>query len=214
MPKSQHAIAVDAIQTKLRPMLKQYGYKARGRTFNRLTDDGLTQVINIQMGAADPPGTAYIANLRENLHGLFCINLGIHVPEVAEIYNGGKPKSWIQEYDCCVRSRLGEAGGKDSWWPATASDTLTTDLIDSLKTDGFGFLGRYASRDSIIQTWDGRTENLGASSPPRIVLAIILARRGELEQAKQLLNEQISVTKKNGHREFVQTLAGRLGLED
>ena len=77
MPKSAYAKAVDAIQGSLRPFLRLNGFGMRGRTFNRATDDGLTQVVSIQMGASDPPGTTYSPGLRENLHGLFAVNLGV-----------------------------------------------------------------------------------------------------------------------------------------
>src|SRR3982750_3463838 len=53
-PKSAWAEAVDGVQAALRPHLKQLGLRVRGRTFNRVTEDGLTQVVNIQIGALDP----------------------------------------------------------------------------------------------------------------------------------------------------------------
>ena len=59
MPKSIYAHAVDDIQAALRPSLHDQGFRVRGRTFHRVTEDGLTQVINIQMGTSTPPGTTY-----------------------------------------------------------------------------------------------------------------------------------------------------------
>jgi hypothetical protein len=61
--KSKFAIAVDQLQSALRPLLKSRGFKVPGRTFNRLTEDGLTQVVNLQMGPSDPPGTTYVPGL-------------------------------------------------------------------------------------------------------------------------------------------------------
>ena len=77
MPKSDFALAVDSIQKALGPVLKTRGFKVRGRAFNRVTEDELTQVVSIQMGASDPPGTTYFPGLRESLHGLFTVNLGV-----------------------------------------------------------------------------------------------------------------------------------------
>jgi hypothetical protein len=48
--KSEMAQRLDGLQAKLRPMLKRLGYRVHGRTFNRSTADGLTQVVHIQMG--------------------------------------------------------------------------------------------------------------------------------------------------------------------
>ena len=107
MAKSKYAKAVDHIQAALRPFLKERGFRVRGRSFNRLTEDQLIQVVKIQMGPSDPPGTTYIPGLRENLHGLFTINLGVYVPEVARNHIMGEAKSWVQEGHCCVRARMG-----------------------------------------------------------------------------------------------------------
>src|SRR5687768_12815065 len=108
--KSEPARLMDDLQGALRPALKRWGFRARGRTFNRATRDGLTEAISLQMGSFDPPGTTYIAGLRQNLYGKFTVNLGVYVPEVARHHGGGEAKSFVQEYHCCVRARLGELG--------------------------------------------------------------------------------------------------------
>ena len=53
MEKSLYAQAVDKIQSAIRPLLRERGFRVRGRTLNRQTDDGLIQVVNIQMGPSD-----------------------------------------------------------------------------------------------------------------------------------------------------------------
>jgi hypothetical protein len=214
MKKSEYAEAVDAIQSALQPFLKQNGFRVRGRTFNRMTEDGLTQVVNIQMGASYPPGAVFIPGLRENLHGLFTVNLGIYVPEVARQHGGGEAKSWVQEYHCCVRARLGElcGEGKEVWWQANADKEVIAAIRRGLELHGIPFLDRFATRSRIITEWNGRSENMGASSPPRIVLAIIFASRGEKNRARELLNQQMLETRNPGHPAYVQTLAAKLDL--
>jgi uncharacterized protein DUF4304 len=214
MAKSAHADAVDAIQRALRPFLGQQGFGVRGRTFNRTTSDGLTQVVNIQMGASDPPGTTHVPGLRENLHGRFTVNLGVYVPEVAQRSGGGPAKSWVQEHDCCVRARLGSLGadGRETWWHARADDEVIAAMRRRLEEVGLPFLDRFATRDRILAEWDGRSENMGASSPPRIVCAIILAARGERGRARDLLARQVLESRGTGHPQFVRRLAGSLGL--
>jgi hypothetical protein len=115
--KSDIAKSLDGLQAKLRPVLKEYGFRARGRIFNRTTSDGLTQVVNLQMGRFDPPGTTYLPGLRENLYSQFTVNLGVFVPEVAKHVGAAPPKSLIQESHCCVRARLGQLGPerRDVW---------------------------------------------------------------------------------------------------
>ncbi len=64
MPKSIYAHAVDDFQAALRLFLHDQRFRIVGRTFNRLTEDGLTQVINIQMGPCHPE---YVRNLAQQL---------------------------------------------------------------------------------------------------------------------------------------------------
>ncbi len=214
--KSEFAVAVDVIQRRLRPCLQGRGFKARGRTFNRVSEDGLTQVVNIQMGSSDPPGTTYIAGLRDNMHGLFTVNLGVYVPEVTRLHGGSEARSWVQEYHCCVRSRLGEIAGDecDSWWPARAEDSIVDDVVGRLEKFGFPFLARFGSRDKILAEWAGRSQNSSLSVPPRIVSAIILAARSQRAEARDLLRRQAedSRPKLPGHSDYVAELAARMGL--
>jgi hypothetical protein len=45
-------------------------------------------------------------SLRENLHGLFTVNLGVYIPEVARHHDGGEAKVWVQDYHCSIRAPL------------------------------------------------------------------------------------------------------------
>jgi hypothetical protein len=215
MAKSSYVEAVDHIQGALRPSLYERGFRVRGRTFNRVTEDGLTQVVNIQMGASDPPGTTYFPGLRENMYGLFTINLGVYVPEVAKHHGGGGAKSWVQDYHCCVRDRLGPASGesRDVWWPARADDDVITDVRHRLEMGGLPFLDRYSSRDKILAECRDGSENRDVITVPRIVTAIILFERGEKNRARDLLARQVAESEDHpGHQNSVRRLANKLGL--
>ena len=122
MAGTAQAEAVDQLQKALTPGLREVGFRRKGRTYNRTTSDGLVQVINIQMGAYDPPGTVHaVPGLRENFYGKFTVNLGVYVPEVARYVDWrAETKKYIQEYDCCIRNRLGMVSpeGRDLWWRA------------------------------------------------------------------------------------------------
>src|SRR5262245_35657946 len=171
MTKSDLAKQMDQIQTALRPSLKCEGYRVRGRTFNRTTRDGLVQVINLQMGSFDPPATTYIPGLRENLYGKFAVNLGVYVPEVALYHGGSEARSFVHEYNCCVRTRLRTTEPvKDIWWTVRASDDVISDVSKELLNQGLSFLERFDSRDKILHELRGLTENIFLN-PPRIVCA-------------------------------------------
>ena len=212
---SEFVKAVDSIQRALRPTLKQHGFNVRGRTFNRVTDDGLTQVINLQMGPSDPPGTTYVPGLTQNLHGLFTVNLGVHIPEVAEATIGGAAKTWVQDYDCAIRERLGPASGstQDVWWHARDTSEVLADVQPLLLTYGLAFLDRFRTRDMILDELAGHGDNLTHCAVPRIVSAIILTKRGRTDAARSLMVAQASESTRNpGHATYVRELAQQLGL--
>ena len=214
MPKSRLATKLDAIQRSITPMLKSRDFRVTGRTYNRLTADGLTQVVNLQMGSFDPPGTTYIPGLRDNLYGLFTVNLGVYVPEVAGFHGGGEAKSFVREYHCCLRARLGELGPEhaDFWWSIDAGSVASDELLVRLKRDAFPYFERYESRTQIVSELEGHTENYSSGGPPRITCAIILARRGERERARVLLAEQANEPGNPGHSAYVRELAERIGV--
>ena len=113
-------------------------------------------------------------------------------------------------------ARLGEAFGekKDIWWHARNDAAIIHDLQRYLNDGGLPFLDKFSTRDKIILQWEGRSGNMGASTTPRIVRAIILAERGQLEKARELLSEQVLETRNPRHPEYVRALAKRLGLGD
>jgi hypothetical protein len=215
MAASEFVKAVDRVQRAIRPSLKEHGFKSRGRTFNRLTSDGLTQVVNLQMGPSDPPGTTYIPGLRENLYGLFTINLGVYIPEVAELKSSGLARSWVQEYYCSIRTRLGQASGssQDLWWHARDPVAAVADIEPLLLSYGLLFLDRFSTRDYILRELDGHGENLEYCDVPRIVSAIILNNRGQADDARVLMAAQTQENRYNrNHPAYVRELAERMGL--
>jgi hypothetical protein len=194
--------------------LKQSGFRVRGRTFNRVTSDGLTQVVNFQAGAADPPGTTYAPGLRENLYGLFTVNLGVYIPEVAAVQNGAPAASWVQDHACCIRQRLASVRdeAQEVWWHAREDIRVVEDLRSCLVDFGLPLLGRFATRDLVLSELQGHGANLPYCNVPRIVSAIILNGRNDPVRARALLREQTLETHNPGHPAYVRELADRLGV--
>lgn len=213
MEKSSFAIAVDKIQASLRPILKAAGFRVKGRTFNRRMPDGIIHVIGIQMGAADPPGTTYIPGRRENMHGLFTVNLGVYVPEVSVVTNG-VDKDWVPEYYCCVRVRLGALveNDKEAWWFADASEKVIDDVMDAINGPGMHFFGKFPNRDAIVGLANHDRKGVFFGTPPRIIGAVILNKQGDHAKARALLEQQVLETNNPGHPAYVRELARSLGL--
>jgi hypothetical protein len=214
MAKSELVQALDQIQSGLGQVLKSRKYKAKGRAFNFLTPDGLTNVINIQMGSFDPPGTTYIDGLTRNLYGNFTINCGVFVPEIFEVTNIKPPPSFIPEHSCCLRARLGKLGpeGTDLWWDITENSKMIDQLAVRIERDALPFFARFQSRDAILAELRKETKTSYVGTPPRIICAIIFARCGKQEEARELLALQALETRNPGHPAYVRKLADRLEI--
>jgi hypothetical protein len=166
------------------------------------------------MGAFDPPGTTYFPGLRENLYGRFTVNLGVYVPEVARHLGGGAARSFVQEYKCCIRTRLGRTADKEFWWKISADEPLLGEILERLQCEAFPFFRRFENRDQILDEFRTATDNTNLMAVPRIVCAVILLNRGEREEARSLLAAQARAATRNpGHPSYVIRLARDLGIE-
>jgi hypothetical protein len=200
---------MDDLQLSLRPFLKKHGFRLQARTCNRTTADGLTHVVNFQMSRFDSPGTSYFPWLRKNLYGKFTVNVGVYVPEVGLAEYGAQSRTFVPEVYCCIRMRLGQLGGKsDVWWSLPGNKATIQDIQVRIERDAFPFLARCENRDGVLQELALGTGTL----TPRISRAIILAHRGEFDDARELLRNQINATPSAKHCEYVQQIAERLNL--
>ena len=213
MTKSALASTLDQLQQGLDPLLRESGFGKSNRTYNRTTADGLAHVIDFQMGRFDPPGTTHIPGLRENLYGLFSVNLGVYVPEVARHHGGGEAKSVVHDHNCCIRTRLGRGTRRESWWKISADEPLVTQLLQRFQNEAFPLFQRFENRDQILNEFQTATDNTDLMLVPRIVCAIILLNRGDREKARHLLTAQARDHTRNPHHSaYVVKLAQRLGI--
>lgn len=97
---------LDGIQKEIHSYLKPLGFKKKGRTFNRQTEEGIYQVINIQSGRYEFGDKNVIPGFRENHYGKFTINLGVMIKEIYDLESHNKPKDVYYEYNCQIRTRL------------------------------------------------------------------------------------------------------------
>ena len=215
MPQTEARQGVDEILAKLQTFFKENAFRKRGLTFNHKTSDGLTQVVQFQMGRFDPPGTHFIPGIRENLYGRFTINIGIYVPEVAQYKKLMPSSDFIPEAYCCVRRRIGDlaSSNTDTWWAARPDDEIVDDVRKRLEEHALPFLARFETRDALLSEFLASGYAFQHGGPPRIICAIILAQRGDNIVAKELLKTQIQ-NEAEGHIKYVSLIAARLGIED
>lgn len=215
MAESESSREMAQLVAQLRPSFEERGFRARAAMFNGKTPDGLTHVVQFQSGRLDPPGTNYIPGLRENLYGKFTVNVGVFVPEVhAAQYGNLREKEFVPEVDCCIRKRIGALApeGLDVWWPIRSDAETQFLLKQRLERDGFPFLAKFENRDALLSELQGSSETSAPGGPPRVICAIILARRGQVEEASALLKEQSALVAKPSHTEYLRQLASALRI--
>jgi hypothetical protein len=212
MVKTDAVHAMDDVQSHLRPLLQEHGFRIRARTCNRVMPCGLTHVINFQMGRFDASDPNYTPGFRKNLYGKFTINVGVYVPEVATARHGSLHRGFAQEVECSVRVRLGHLSGEpsDQWWDLPADANIKSELLLRLERDAFTFLARLGTRDSLVHELQSSPEIAAIGEPPRITCAIILAHQGEFHRARALLTSQVQSTRSAKHHEYVQQIAERI----
>lgn len=197
--KSKPQQAMDEIQANVRPLLKELGFKARVRAFNRVTSGGITQVIEFQMGRFDPPGTHYVG-FTQNMYGMFTVNVGVHVPELHDYSRFGPKLSFVREYDCWIRERLGVLGPErqDIWWKLDAVPQQSAEVFQRIERDALPFLERFATRERLLAEWmpdRAMKEETDFArftrSRENLACGIILASLGRLEEAKACLRASL-----------------------
>lgn len=197
------------LQAAVDSVLVEQGFQVRELTYNRPVGDGLVQVADIQLYPNDLPYVGW------HLHvGRFTINLGVYVPEVERCCVGPTDTSWIDEPRCTVRERLGRASGYlgDLWWPFPYEQADLDDVVYRLNNGGVAFLERYSSRDEILDALATGEAPPSLNLPNDVTRAIMLAHRGDKEQARQVFADYISEINAPPHEQYVRKLAKKAGI--
>lgn len=205
MAKSQYVAALDEIQKPLTPLLKNLGFKRKGRTYNRLVGDGLVHVINLQMGEF-PIGNYVISGIRESFYGRFTVNLGVLLPAVLELERGRGAPAFAQDYDCEIRGRLGTlAFNEDTWWDldhrVQETAASITKLVDRA---GLPFLDNFESYATVLghleRTGELPSKNEGRSA---LVGALICCHLSERSRAAAFFDRAITFGNRGAHKGFL-----------
>jgi hypothetical protein len=211
--ESQFALNLDAIQGTVHTFLKPLGFRKKGRTHNRRSDGGLTQVISFQMGQF-PIGDNYvIPGFRESFYGKFAINLGILLPCVYSLERQQAPPDFVKEYHCTIRERLGcLAFGKDDWFELKdESTTIAKTVVELLDKHGLDFLDQFKTYQDVLSYY-GRHGSLPFQNSNRASLevAIIANHLGDLTLSTELFAKAGSIDH-SGFKKHVLEMKKRLG---
>jgi hypothetical protein len=203
---------LDNIQQELFLFLKPLGFKKKGRTFNRQTEEGIYQVINIQSGKYEFGDKYVIPGLRENYYGKFTVNLGVMVKDIYELDVHNTPKDIYQDYVCQIRTRLTHLTIKQNLWWSISEDKQKTakEVIEGLNSHGIQWLNTFENRNEICKNW-GIIE--GSSIRAKLDVALIVLHSNKEIGIKLIQNYYNNIENHNGHKEYVKKLAERLGLK-
>ena len=193
---------LDKIQNDIFQFLKPLGFKNKGRTFNRETENGIYQVINIQSG-----------QVYSTLYGSFTINVGVMVKEIYELKNHNKPKVIYQDYDCQIRERLSQLTIKNDFWWKLSAETGTTSkvIIEGLNTKGIKWLNDLGSRENIVNNWLIMSDN---NSPRAELDVAIITLKLDTEKGIALFRKYYKKIKsENPHKNYLKELAIKLCIE-
>lgn len=209
---------LNAIEKAVHAVVKPYGFRKHGRTLHRFLSEDISQVINFQLGQA----------YRGETHLLF-VNVGIRVPEcmTRSFVPEETMKKYYHEYECNIRSRLGEIEGKkascyDLRQPA---DSITADIIRQIQTLVIPAFEALCSREAILsRRRDYPRFDLLNDHLILLEESMIYGRWGDTEKAAKTFNlyyqlfgsGQLAQKDRRaiqGHLRYLDGLASELGIE-
>lgn len=197
--KIDTAAVVNEIENEVYAWAKPRGFRKSGRTFNRIVDEDIVQVINFQVGLA----------MKGTNHCLW-VNLGIRVPESFErTFDKDIPRKRVyQDYHCNIRCTLGQlADGRDSFYDLRKNHgRYAADIIGKLSSCAMPVFDALNSRQAIL---DRRMEfpDFDTANRHLILLeeAMIYGRRGDTDMAAELFRRyyENAIAEQNEEREYI-----------
>ena len=214
--KSEITLKIDRIEAGVYQLVKPRGFRRHGRTLHRFVSGDISQVISFQCGQA------YL-----NMTHMMTVNLGIRVPEGFEksFTPTEKPKKYYHEYECNIRSRLGEIDGEEAanFDLRGDIDRIEAEITWDVETKVLPVFDALDSREAILlrRRHYPRFDMLYSHLIP-LEEAMIYGRQGRTEEAKALFEQYyqsvLDEYRKDGkahlkgHLASLDSLALRLGL--
>lgn len=202
--KSDVVRGMDTIQSVVAAFLHEAGFRHLRRAFNRAADDGLVQVIDLQLGT-------------KSLYGRMAVNVGVHIPCVFDAERNDRSSHILYSYDCQIYARVGKlvTGEEDIWWSTTKRVAATCQELPHLLEDyAFPFLTRFSSNAAILREWQAKGRlgfcEIGRSD---LIAAILLHSMGDTSAAIAAFDRTIEEAVSHpGFLSHVRTIAHRLGV--
>ncbi|MCB1025972.1 MAG: DUF4304 domain-containing protein [Acidobacteria bacterium] len=210
--KSKYVLILNEIQKIVFHDIKPFGFKMKGRTFNREVEKGIFHVINFQSGQFEI-GQKYDNPLfKTDYYGEFTVNLGVCIEELNEI-KFGKLKPFYQDYDCTIRTRLGQLlYDKDFWWKIEGNSLTTARTIsDGILQNAMSWFQKFETRDDICKNHG--TDRYSSSNRAKLDIALIVLRKDREKGVEMFLNYLNDLEENmTHHKNYILELATSLGI--
>lgn len=205
---------IDYIENEVFQSVKKYGFRKYGRTLHRFVSGDISQVINFQCGQA----------YRDETH-LMWVNIGIRVPECFECsFEYSEIKKYYHEYECNIRSRLGEISEKNGYKLTTFDlrndiEKTAVQITDEIISEVIPAFEVLSSRESILAH---RREYAPFDTLNRHLIlleeAMIYGHRGDFGLAKDSFEQYyewaVNNCRNRGHITYLDELGVNLGLRE
>ena len=191
---------LDEIEAAVYAHLKPLGFRKHGRTLHRFVSGDISQVVSFQV----------YRNMMEP-SDKFCVNLGIRVPECAERkFQPSIEKTYYQEQECTLRSRLGSVSGRKEAWFSLCDDPTQTvkAIIEELDYFVLPVYDVLCSREAILSKRPDYP-HMDTMNRHLIVLekCFIYGHLGDVEKAQEQFEQYYRLVLdelKNGTRVFLR----------
>lgn len=205
---------VDIVEAMVYTVVKPRGFRKFGRTLHRFVAGDISQVIHFQNGCP-----------QKAVHDVLWVNLGIRVPECFErTFTPGKQKRYYHEYECNIRTRLGElVDGKDSEYDLRKDpEVIGGDVVEKLRKYVLPLYEKVTSREAVLACREELCgfDHMGYRRMADLQEAMIYGARGDREMAVVLFHRYYRSAAENlmnpGHLTYLGELARKLeiGLEE
>ena len=201
---------VDAVEAMVYAVVKPLGFRKFGRTLHRFVGGDISQVIHFQNGCP-----------QQDVHDVLWVNLGIRVPECFErTFAPGKQKRYYHEYECNIRTRLGElADGRDAEYDLReAPEGIGKDVVEKLKLHVLPLYEKVTSRDAVLEYREELCtfDHMDYRRMADLQEAMIYGAVGDTEKAAERFGRYYRSAAEDpvnpGHLRYLEELAQKLGI--
>ena len=198
---------LDDVLSRLAPLFEANGYRKSARNFVA-QEGGVARIVQFQTSQLKKPEEA-----------AFTFNVLVTSATFHEKYAGTPFPKNAASSEPVVHAGIGRLNGEDAiWWslrPGVSADLVAKEVQSLLTEKALPFLARFRTEAMLLDELQGGAGLPGFSAMRERCRAVLLAKAGRKDEAREALRalvEANSAAGLEGFRDSVQQLAGRLDV--